>query len=191
MKRTLFASALAFNALGSAQAAQAQQACVAPEDAADAVVYAMPAAYDATLKRCKSEFSKESFLTSADGSNFAEQFRTQQDERWAGTFRFLKVFISAQSEGEGDNGMGEMIAAMDEEALRPFVDGILGQMIGEQIKTDTCGKIDEGAQLLSPLPAENVGGLVAFILGLIDLDNPPICGPDGTVKVIPEGPTSE
>ncbi|MEO0872679.1 MAG: hypothetical protein AAFY19_12100, partial [Pseudomonadota bacterium] len=121
MKRTLLASALAFSALGSAQAAQAQQACVAPEDAADAVVYAMPAAYDATLKRCESEFNEDSFLTSADGSNFAEQFRTQQDQRWAGTFRFLKVFISAQA--DGDEGMGEMIAAMPEESLRPFVDG--------------------------------------------------------------------
>jgi len=189
MKRTLLASALAFSALGSAQAAQAQQACVAPEDAADAVVYAMPAAYDATLNRCKSEFNEESFLVSADGSNFAEQFRTQQDERWAGTFRFLKVFISAQS--DGDDGMGEMIAAMDEEALRPFVDGILGQMIGDQIKTDTCATIDRGVELLSPLPAENVGGLVAFVLELVELDNPPVCGPDGTVQVIPVGPLGE
>ncbi|MEM6856276.1 MAG: hypothetical protein AAF559_00265 [Pseudomonadota bacterium] len=191
MKRTLLAPALALAALGPAQAAQAQQACVAPEDAADAVVYAMPAAYDATLKRCKSEFGEESFLTSADGSNFAEQFRTQQDQRWAGTFRFLKVFISAQSRGEGDEGMGEMIAAMPEESLRPFVDGILGQMIADQIKTDTCGKIDEAAQLLSPLPPENVGGLVAFTLGLVDLDNPPVCGASGTVEVAPEGPLSE
>ena len=189
MKLTVLASTLAFAALGSAQAAQAQQACVAPEDAADAVVYAMPAAYDATLKRCKSELGEESFLASADGSNFAEQFRTQQDERWAGTFRFLKVFIRAQA--DGDEGMGEMIAAMPEESLRPFVDGILGQVIGEQIKTDTCASIDRGAELLSPLPAENVGGLVAFILELVELDNPPICGLNGTVQVIPEGPLSE
>ncbi|MEO0590837.1 MAG: hypothetical protein AAFZ11_09785 [Pseudomonadota bacterium] len=189
MKRTLLASALAFTALGSAQAAQAQQACVAPEDAADAVVYVMPAAYDATLNSCKSEFNEETFLTSAEGSNFIEQFRTQQDERWAGTFRFLKVFIEAQS--DGDEGMSEMIAAMPEESLRPFVDGILGQMIGEQIKTDTCGTIDRGVELLSPLPVENVGGLVAFILELVELDNPPICGLDGTIQVIPEGPLSE
>ena len=189
MKRTCLASALALTALASAQAAQAQQACIAPEDAADAVIYVMPAAYDATLKSCKKQFNEETFLTSADGNNFIEQFRTQQDERWGGTFRFLKVFISAQSEGE--EGMAEMIAAMPEESLRPFVDGILGQVIGEQIKTDTCASIDRGAELLSPLPAENVGGLVAFILELVELDNPPICGLNGTVQVIPEGPLSE
>ena len=36
MKRTLLSPTLAVAALASAQAAQAQQACVAPEDAADA-----------------------------------------------------------------------------------------------------------------------------------------------------------
>ena len=189
MKRALLAPALACAALGTAQAAQAQQACIAPEDAADAVIYVMPAAYDAALKRCKSEFTEESFLPSAQGSNFIEQFRTQRDERWGGTFRFLKVFISAQS--EGNNAMAETIAGMPEESLRPFADGVLGQLIGEQIEKDTCGSIDRGAELLSPLPAENVGGLVAFILELVELDNPPICGVSGTVKVIPEGPLSE
>ncbi|MEM9310892.1 MAG: hypothetical protein AAGA34_05535 [Pseudomonadota bacterium] len=190
MKRTLLSPTLAVAALASAQAAQAQQACVAPEDAADAVIYAMPMAYDATLKACDKELSADSFLQSADGENFIEPYRGQQDERWDGTFRFLKVFISAQAE-DGDDGIGEMISAMPEESLRPFVDGIMGQLLADQIKPDTCNKIDRGVELMSPLPAENLSGLVAFIVELVDLDNPPVCRADGTVTVIPEGPLSE
>ncbi|MDJ0977757.1 MAG: hypothetical protein QNI87_04410 [Erythrobacter sp.] len=191
MPRSLIApaSALALAALASAQAAHAQQACVVAEDAADAVVYAMPLAYDATMQTCDAQMGPDSFLRSADGRNFFEQFRVQQDERWQGTFRFLKVFI--EQEADGDDGMGQMIAALPEESLRPFVDGLAAQMLAEEIKPDTCEKISRGAELLSPLPAENVGGLVAFILEMVDLDNPPVCGPDGTVTVIPEGPLSE
>ncbi|MEM6493843.1 MAG: hypothetical protein AAF650_05635, partial [Pseudomonadota bacterium] len=66
-----------------------------------------------------------------------------------------------------------------------------GQLIGEQIKPDSCGKIDRGVELMSPLPADNVSGLVAFVLELVKLDNPPVCKNDGTVTVIPEGPLSE
>lgn len=190
MKRRLLASALAFTAVGTAQTALAQQACVEPEDAADAVIYAMPAAYEATLKACDTEFDAGSFLRSADGQNFIEQFRTQRDERWDGTFRFLRTFMSAQGDG-GDKGMADMISALPEESLRPFVDGLMGQLIGEQIKPDSCGKIDRGVELMSPLPADNVSGLVAFVLELVKLDNPPVCKNDGTVTVIPEGPLSE
>ena len=190
MKRPFLAPVLAVTALASAQAAHAQKACVAPEDAADAVIYAMPAAYEATVKKCGEEFAGESFLQSADGLNFIQQFRTQQDKRWDGTSRFLKVFIAAQAEGD-NQGAGEMIASMPAESLRPFVDGIMGQLIAEQIKTDSCGKIDRGAELLSPLPADNVSGLVAFIVELVDLDNPPVCKTGGTVTVGSEAMDSE
>ena len=54
MIRTLIAPALAVTALASATAAQAQQqACVAPADLSDAVVYAMPIAYDAAPSAAK------------------------------------------------------------------------------------------------------------------------------------------
>lgn len=191
MKRTLLASTLALTALGTAQAAQAQQACIAPEDAADAVVYLMPLAYEASLKTCKNEFKDDSFLPSAEGENFIEQFRTKQDESWPGTFRLIGAFMASEGQGDGDGGMAQMLGSMEESQLRPFADALVGQMLAEQIKPDTCTKIDRGVELMSPLPVENVGGLVAFILEQVEIDNPPICKADGTVTVIPEGPLSE
>ncbi|NQX95514.1 MAG: hypothetical protein HRT64_11470 [Erythrobacter sp.] len=186
MKSTLLASALGFAALASAQAAQAQNACIMPEDAADTVMYLMPIAYDGMLKTCKNEFSDDSFLPSADGRNYIEKFRTISDETWPGTYRAVEVLMASQ--GGEDDGMAETLGQLDSDQLRPFADAFVGQIIAQEIKPDSCGKIDRGVELLSPLPAENVGGLVSFVLELVGGGNDlPICNADGTVRVIPEG----
>ena len=75
MIRRIIAPALAFTALASATAAQAQPPpCVQPADLADAVVYVMPVAYDAARTACaRSSKSGAAFLTatwsSAAGSS--------------------------------------------------------------------------------------------------------------------------
>lgn len=188
MKRSILASALSLAALTSAQAAQAQQACIMPADAADTVMYLMPVAYDGALKSCKSAFSDDAFLPSADGRAYIEKFRSKQDETWPGTYRAAQVMIASQ--GDQDGGMAETLGALDESQLRPFADALLGQMIAEEIKPDSCDKIDRGVELLSPLPAENVGGLVTFVLEMVGGGDLPVCNADGTVRVIPEGPVA-
>lgn len=190
MKKTLFAPALGFVALASAQAAQAQNVCVNAEDAGDAVVYAMPLAYEAAKKACKNELAETSFLRGDKGAAFIETFRERQDASWPGTVRMLKIFIAQSGEG-ADDGMAQMLNSMEDDALRPFVDALGGQMLAQEIKPDSCATIDKAAELMSPLPADNVSGLVSLILQQVDLKNPPVCGVDGTVKVIPEGPMSE
>ena len=188
MKNTVFASALGLAALVSAQAAQAQQACIMPADAADTVMYLMPVAYDGALKSCKSEFSDDSFLPSAEGRDYIAKFKDQQDATWPGAYRAVQVLVASDS-GEGDGGgMAETLGQLSPEQLRPFADAFIGQMIAEEIKPDTCGKIDRGVELLSPLPAENVGGLVSFVLELVGGGDLPICNADGSVRVMPEEP---
>jgi len=189
MKTPILASALAFFAVGTAQAQQAQQSCITLGDAADTVVYLMPIAYDGALRSCASEFSDDSFLPSSEGRGFADKFRAQQDEAWPGTFRAVQVMLAGS--GEENAGMVEMLGSMEPNDLRPFADALVGQMIADEIKPDTCDKIDRGVELLSPLPAENVGGLISFVLDMVGGDNDlPICNADGTVRVIPEGPLS-
>lgn len=177
-RRPLLAPALALAALGSATAAQAQQtACVAPADLSDAVVYAMPIAYDAARTACANRLSRDGFVAKR-GETWVAGFRSGQDKAWPGAFRFIKTFMEKQGEdGEAAGGMDMrgMLSAMPEDALRPFVDALVGQMIAGEIKGDSCGKIERGLELLSPLPSENVGGLVAFVIELADLKNPPVC----------------
>ena len=181
MNLRLVAPALALSALATSQAAMAQsQACVAPDDLADAVVYAMPIAYDAASTACANRLSADGFMKTR-GDAYIATFREGQASAWPGAFRFLKTFMAKkEGAGEGEMDMGAMLAAMPEDALRPFVDAFVGQMIAGEIKGDTCGKIERGLELLSPLPSENIGGLVAFLMQLTDSKDPPLCPANGT-----------
>jgi len=179
---TIFNSALALMALTSAQAAQAQQAqktCVEPQEVADTVVYVLPTAFDAALMKCGDAISPDSFMRSEAGDAFIEKFRNQQDQRWPGTYGFIKTFITAQAD-KGDSGTSQMIASLPEESLRPFVDGILGSIIAEELKPEMCAKANRVVELISPLPPENVGGLLSFIVEEVDLKDPDICKSDGS-----------
>lgn len=171
------APALALLALATAHTAQAQkQTCIAAEDFGETVLYAMPIAFDAVSTTCARELAPDGFLARG-GDGFIEKFRARQDSAWPGAFRVLKTFMARQStaKGRSDTEMNAMISALPEDALRPFVDGLFGQMIAKEIKPDSCGKIERGIELLSPLPVDNVAGLMAFIAEVADLKNPEIC----------------
>ncbi|MEM6908006.1 MAG: hypothetical protein AAF494_04950 [Pseudomonadota bacterium] len=182
MKSASLTSAMALVALCTSQAAQAQTAaaapCVAPADLFDTITYAMPIAYDAVQTKCGSQYSEDSFMLS-EGDAFAERFRVQQDQAWPGTLRLLKIFMNRETERSkaADAGIQAMIDALPEDSLRPFVDGFIEQMIFKEIKLDSCDKIARGVELLSPLPAENVAGLITFTAEFADLKNPELCKP--------------
>jgi hypothetical protein len=177
MTKRALAPALALVALATATTAQAQQqTCVAAADLGDTVLYAMPIAYDAVSTRCNKQLKADGFIARG-GEAFIGKFRARQDSAWPGAFRLLKTLMAQQSAEKGgrDADITAMIAALPEESLRPFVDGLVGQLLADEIKPDSCGKIERGMELLSPLPVENVGGLMAFIAELADLKNPSIC----------------
>lgn len=185
MTKTMIAPVIALVALGSAQAAQAQQqACVAAADLSDAVVYAMPLAFDAARTICTNRLSKSGFMASK-GDAYIAPFRTAQNKAWPGAFRVIKSFMASNAQGEEGAGSAEisgMIATMPESALRPFVDAFVGQMIAEEIKPASCGKIERGLELVSPLPTENMGALVAFMLDIAEVKNPALCTAPATPK---------
>lgn len=177
MTRNFIAPTLAAAALVSATAAQAQQqACVNPADLADAVVYIVPVAFDAAKTACGPKLEANGFMA-REGDQYIAPFRTGQEQAWPGAFRFLKTFMDRGGAGKGAKGqdMAAMLSAMPADALRPFVDALVGQMIAGEIKPDSCGKIERGLELLSPLPRENMGGIVAFIVEMTDVKNPPVC----------------
>ncbi|WP_324075748.1 MAG: hypothetical protein RSE14_02930 [Erythrobacter sp.] len=177
MKTRVLAPALAVLALATATTAQAQQqACVQAADLGDAVLYAMPLAYDAVSTTCGKQLKSDGFLA-RDKGRFIQSFRAKQDAAWPGAFLLLKTFMASDKAAEGgkDDGMAAMIAALPESSLRPFVDGLVGQMIAGEIKPDSCDKIERGMELLSPLPPENIAGLLAFVAELSDIKNPEIC----------------
>jgi len=170
MKR--ISTLIAAGALLSAQAAQAQEACIEPADLDDAVRYSMPLLFDATMDSCADQYASDGFMMT-EGAQFADGFRALQSDAWPGTLRLLEVFAAGD---DGDEMMGAMLASMPEETLRPFVDTLVLQLVGEEIKPESCGKIESAVELLAPLPPENVSGLVVFIAEQVRPDKPAICG---------------
>ena len=166
-------SLLAGLALVSAQGAQAQQACIEPADLDDTIRYAIPILYDATMTTCADQYAPDGFMM-RDGEAFADSFRALQSEAWPGTVRVIQTF--AAGDEEGDDLIASMLTAMPEDTLRPFVDTLVTQMVSEEIKPDTCGKIERALELIAPLPPENVSGLVTFIVEQVRPDDPQLCG---------------
>lgn len=180
MKTGFLNAALGFTALASAQGAAAQQACVEPDDLADALVYATPMLYDSVKSPCTAIFSQSQFMTN-DADAFVEQFRAQRDASWDGTLSLLKIFIAADADQGGEpDPMAQAVAQLPSEALRPLADVILGGLIDERITSkidnNTCADIAEAMELVAPLPLENLTGLALFLAGQADLKNPAICG---------------
>lgn len=183
MTKRMITPVLALAALASAQTAQAQtaqaqtaQACIPPADVSDGFVYAMPIAFDAARTACANRLDRSGFMATR-GDAYVADFRASQDKAWPGAFRLLKVFMADKAEGEAEGGLdiGAMLANMPEDSLRPFVDAMIGQMVADGIKGDSCSKIERGLELISPLPTENVGALVAFIVEIAEIKDPSVC----------------
>ena len=159
------AGALAMCALAQPQMAMAE-ACFTEEDLAGATVYALPLIADAFSQKCGPELSEDGFMATK-GDEFIATYREKQDENWPATMRVLTAFSEG---GDGPDGIGEMMKNLPEEALRPFVDAIVGTMIAKEIKSKDCSKIERGVELMAPLPPENLGGLVGFVVAMVESD---------------------
>ena len=111
-----------------------------------------------------------------EGAAFAEGFRALQDDSWPGALRLIKAFAAKDSDDGEADPIAAIIDSVPADALRPFVDAMVLQMVAGEIKPDSCDKIERGVELIAPLPPENVTGLLTFIAEQTKIDNPPLCG---------------
>ncbi|MXO90281.1 hypothetical protein [Pontixanthobacter aquaemixtae] len=175
MKRTfskLAASAAALIALAQPQLLAAQD-CVDQEALSDATIYAMPLLYTAFSTKCGSELSETGFLAT-EGEAFIAPYQALQDDKWSGAFVLLQQFGKGRK-GKGNDEMLKLFSSLPEEAMRPFVDAIIQQKVAEEIKVKDCGKIERGVEALAPLPPENMGSLLSFIMDMSGVKNPSLC----------------
>ncbi|QUL38687.1 hypothetical protein [Erythrobacter sp. JK5] len=178
MSKPFLAACAALLALAQPSLAHAQNGCVAAADVSAGVIYTMPIAYDAARTVCRNQFKPDGFVA-RKGDTFIAPFRARQSGSWPGAFRVLKTYMNRQADPKATGGvdLNAMIASLPDSTLRPFVDGTVGQMIAKEIKPENCGDIERGLELLSPLPTENVAGLMAFIAEVGEFKNPSICPP--------------
>lgn len=134
-----------------------------PQTVEALVRYGMPLALDAVDANCAGELSPSGYYLS-NRNGLAAKFAAGAEGSWP------QARAAMMQIGGAEDGMAAIFEAMPDEALRPFMDAIFVQKIGEEIKPDMCGDIERGLELVDPMPAENMAALVGFIMELSQRD---------------------
>lgn len=174
MKRTIAAIA-AVAALVSAQAANAQAAagCISEREVGHLAVYAVPSLIEGVRGKCARTLAPGGFLA-VKGDSFAARYLALQAETWPAAKRAIIKFATTKTDGEAANTFA-MLAGLPDDAVRPLVDALIAQKIGETVKTNDCSTIERGIQLLSPLGPRDGGALVGFVFGLVKPGEVAVC----------------
>lgn len=157
------AAALALFSLAQPSLAHANQ-CVSEQDLDSAAQFMMPSIVAALKAKCSGQLSEDGFFAT-QSEDFLEPYIEEQDKNWPGTFRFFKAFAAdAQVDAS-------LFDALPEEIVRPMIETTFGTMLVKDIKTTDCSKIERGMEYIAPLPPENIGGLIGFVVVLVEEGN--------------------
>ena len=167
----LLAAGVAMPAHAAAQAAEAQ--CLAPAEVRALATFAMPSILSGLIDRCTTEVGASGFMTT-QGRNLVANYAVHKDSAWP-TAR--KAFFRLAGSKSDSSEATDMMAKMPDAALQPFVEGIIGGMIGAKLKPGQCAIADKMMRLLAPRPPENTSELLGTILELAGADKK--SGPGG------------
>lgn len=164
--------ALGLIALSQPYAAFGQE-CVPQEDLSDGIVYAMPLIVQAVEGRCSKTLSADGYLA-MQGHRLKDKFAAHQNDAWPGALRLINHFA-----GSEEPGITELVQALPEDAVRPFVDAIVVEKIGAEIKPKDCSRIERGLKLLEPLPPTATAELIAILASMEKSEDLGLCPMDG------------
>ncbi|MCC6941427.1 hypothetical protein [Novosphingobium sp.] len=164
LSRSVFAlgAALALSQGQLAHAAANADSCLSEAEVGGLVGYALPYVIDGAMKACKPHLSPTGFFATR-GSAFAGQYAARKDVNWpVAKNAFLKLG------GTKDASISSTLRALPDSALQPFVEAMVSELVGGEIKPGQCTAIERGVRILSPLPAENTAELITFVVVLAD-----------------------
>lgn len=157
----------------SAQAAAAEAQCLAPTEVRALATFAMPSVLTGLIDHCAPVVGTSGFM-STQGRNLVATYAAHKDAAWPVA---RKAFFRLAATKSGADETTDMMAKMPDAALQPFVEGLIGGMIGSKLKPDQCTIADKMMRLLAPLPPENTSELLGTILELAEGDKK--SGPGG------------
>ena len=129
--------------------------CVTQAELADMALYYLPPLHRTVADKCRPTLPADAYLLTG-ATTYVERVSAERDARWPGARRaFMKIV-----------GTRELPKEVTDEALRSLSDVMLTAGLAADIKTEHCATIDEFAELLAPLPAENLAKLVALTAAL-------------------------
>ena len=171
-----FASSLALTAAAVAMPAHAaaeQAGCLSSAEVRALTTFAMPSVLTGLVDHCTAEIGSTGFMAT-QGRNLITSYAAGKNAAWP-TAR--KAFFKLADKKGDTSDTSALLTGMPDAALQPFVEGIIGGMIGSKLKPGQCVIADKMMRLLAPLPPENTSELVGTILELAGGDKK--SGPGG------------
>ena len=169
------AALAALAALVPAQAqAQAAKPCLTEREVAQMAIYAVPAVVTGVRAKCSAKLSSGGFLATK-GDAFAAKYAALQAETWPVAKAGILKFVGGKSGADKANDPIAMFAALPDQSVRPLVDAMIAQKIGEAVKPEQCGNVERGIQLASVMSPRDSGAMIAFVMSMTKPKNPPIC----------------
>ena len=152
----LLAAALPAPALAQA----AEPPCLTAQEFTAVSTFALPGVIRGAAQRCTPVLPSSAFLRS-QSENLAQRYSAGRDRSWPqAKAAFFKIG------GGMDPQAANLLKAMPDENLKPFVEGAVTTMVGQQLPTDRCSAVDRLVMLLSPLPAESTAEVIGLAAGL-------------------------
>ncbi|WP_162935595.1 hypothetical protein [Tsuneonella amylolytica] len=173
-------AALSLAALLPAQAnaqSQAAAACLTEAQLANVIVYATPAVVTGVRGKCAPSLASSGFLATK-GDAFASKYVALQNATWPSAKGALLTVLGSKAGGsaQGKQMLG-MVSQFPDETVRPLVDGLLAQQVGEMIAVKDCGKAERAMQLASVMQPRDNAALMAFVLVNSGSKDLPVCKP--------------
>ncbi|HEX8257279.1 MAG TPA: hypothetical protein VF589_06570 [Allosphingosinicella sp.] len=132
----------------------AAKPCLNRAEAADLALLMLPGFVDGLAKTCGPRLPQTAFLRTGSGALSARI----RSESAAGLPRALAAFAKT-----GDEPMPPGVSAA---TMRQLVDEVAAGLADSTVKPQDCAAADEMIGALSPLPAANLGNVVAVLMQL-------------------------
>lgn len=145
-------------AMAPCAAMAAEPVCITKAEATSLVTYALPQAINGTAKRCAPSLPANAFLRTGAPA-LASRYAAQKDRYWPKARPAVMKALSAQN-----GGSSNMMAGLPDETLRQLADVFVEGFVAQRIAPKSCKQLDLAIDLLSPLPPENMAGLIALTL---------------------------
>ncbi len=143
-----------------AVAAAAEPPCLTAEEFTAVSTFALPGVIRGAALRCAPVLPGDAFLRS-QSENLAKRYSVGRDRSWPQA----KVAFFKLGGGMDPQTVG-LLKAMPDENLKPFVEGAVTSMVGQQLPTERCSAVDRLVMLLSPLPPESTAEVIGLAAGL-------------------------
>lgn len=160
----IIAALAAFGAVLQAQAAA--QACVTERELTSLVTFALPGLMDSTIKTCQPHLAANGFFAT-QGPTLLTRYAGGRNAAWP-----VAKAAMMKLGGDKDVQTMDMVRSLPDQALQPFAEAMIAQVVSKNIKSDQCVAIERGARLLAPLPPENTAELITFIVSIVDKPKP-------------------